>query len=255
MIFHIDHAAGGLVRPLFSSNKHDRVMIDCVLDGHGGSIMADSKTAPSVARLDSGSFTMFGGDPLSSACMELIHSAPVSFVTPENEIWQRLLQEAFSGRYSLLPFVEYKADCINIAHLKNMITAIPADYELQMINKALAARVEEEIGNPYFYEHFSDIDDFLQRGVGYCMVYRGEIVSAATTMAASAKAVDIEIETVEQHRRKGLGSIVGAKLVLHCLRQDIDPKWLAANEDSARLAARLGFQRGGSYTTMAIDND
>lgn len=72
-------------------------------------------------------------------------------------------------------------------------------------------------------------------------------------MAASRNAIDIEIETAENFRRKGLGTMVGAKLVLHCIQNNIKPKWLAANEDSENLALRLGFTKGEYYETFQIN--
>lgn len=253
MIIHLDNAAS--VHALFSAHQYDRVLIDSVLAGHVGSVIADDKDSPSVARLDSGAFTLLGGDPYAPACMEIIRCAPIHFVTPENALWQSVLQQAFAERYALLPFVEYKSAPANITHLDALIATIPAGYALQAIDASLAARVPDEIGNPYFYENFADISDFLRRGLGYCMVHEGKIVSAATSMAASATAIDIEIETRESYRRNGLGTLVGARLTLECLRRSIDPKWIAANQDSERLAQKLGFQRVGAYTTLSIEND
>ena len=47
--------------------------------------------------------------------------------------------------------------------------------------------------------------------------------------------------------------MVGAKLVLHCIQNNIEPKWLAANEDSENLALRLGFTKGEYYETFQIN--
>jgi len=82
----------------------------------------------------------------------------------------------------------------------------------------------------------------LKRGIGYCILHRDRIVSAATSMAASKKAIDIEIETVPDFRNQGLGTTVGAKLVLHCLEKKIEPRWLAANVISEKLALKLGYR-------------
>ena len=77
-------------------------------------------------------------------------------------------------------------------------------------------------------------------------------MSAATSFARSRRAIDIEIETVTGYRKQGLATIVGAQLVAHCLDQDIQPCWLAANAASERLALRLGCVLGDRYETLAI---
>lgn len=105
----------------------------------------------------------------------------------------------------------------------------------------------------YFFESFASIDDFLKRGIGYCIVRQNRIVSAATSMAASRQALDIEIETAAGYRREGLATVVGAQLVAHCLERGIEPRWLAANAASERLALRLGYIQGDSYETLSIE--
>jgi predicted GNAT family acetyltransferase len=72
-------------------------------------------------------------------------------------------------------------------------------------------------------------------------------------MASSRRAIDIEIETVPGYRKQGLATVVGAQLVAHCLEREIEPRWLAANAASERLAFRLGYVPGDSYDTLAID--
>jgi hypothetical protein len=52
--------------PLFRENRYDTVLINSVLEGYFGVSYADSKSTPSVARLDSGAFAMLGGNPQAS---------------------------------------------------------------------------------------------------------------------------------------------------------------------------------------------
>lgn len=51
-------------------------------------------------------------------------------------------------------------------------------------------------------ENFESMEDFLNRGIGYCVVHEDRIVSAATSMAMCRGAIDIEIETVPEFRRR-----------------------------------------------------
>jgi RimJ/RimL family protein N-acetyltransferase len=71
-------------------------------------------------------------------------------------------------------------------------------------------------------------------------------------MAQSSKAIDIEIKTSPDFRKKKLGTVVGAKLVSYCLENKIEPRWLAANPVSEKLAMKLGYIRGESYDTYEI---
>lgn len=109
-----------------------------------------------------------------------------------------------------------------------------------------------DLGNEFFFESFESIEDFLVRGVGFCLVHGERVVSAATSVAACRDAIDIEIETAPDYRMKGLATTVGARLVLYCVARGIDPKWLAANAPSEGLALKLGYEKGTSYETLEI---
>ena len=83
----------------------------------------------------------------------------------------------------------------------------------------MCQQLNSDIPNEGFLETFNDVDDFLRRGIGFCILNEDmRIVSATTSIAAARNAIDIEIETAMNMRRKGLGTIVGAKLVLYYLQ-------------------------------------
>jgi len=238
--------------PLFEDCKYDRVLINSVLEGNFGGAFADSVSQPVVARLDSGAFTMLGGNPLAVGAKDLLRIAPIQYVTPQDNEWRSLLQSEFGSRVSALPFTEFSSKTLRVNKLNKIILEIPPSYTLVQINKSLAERLTADIGNEYFFENFRSLDDFLGRGIGFCVIHQGRVVSAATSMAQSSKAIDIEIETLPEFRKQGLGTCVGARLVSHCLEHEIEPRWLAANADSERLALRLGYARGETYETYAI---
>jgi RimJ/RimL family protein N-acetyltransferase len=71
-------------------------------------------------------------------------------------------------------------------------------------------------------------------------------------MAMCKGAIDIEIETSADFQGKGLGTTVGAKLVLYCLENNIEPKWLAANPGSEKFALKIGYTKIGTYDIFGI---
>jgi len=64
--------------------------------------------------------------------------------------------------------------------------------------------------------------------------------------------IEIQIDTREDHRRKGLAAACGAALILECLKRGIYPGWDAANMESVRLAEKLGYRLKGPYYTWAV---
>ena len=137
--------------------------------------------------------------------------------------------------------------------LAALVHAVAPGYELERVDAARATQWASEAGNEGAFESFRSIDDFLERGVGFCLVRDARIVSVALSTARSLRAIDIEIVTVPDHRRRGLATVVGARLIAQCLELGIEPCWLAASPASERLARRLGYVGGDRYETMVLD--
>lgn len=252
MVIPIESKKRDSLKPLFEKCRYDRVLIDSVLEGHFGDAVIDSIDEPQVARLDSGAFTILGGNPKADGVDEILNTAPIYYVSPQNKEWKQKLEEIYRDRISVLIFTDFTSACVSQSNLADLVMMLQPYYEVKRIDEHLAKKLPSELGNEYFFENFHSIDDFLSRGIGFCIGCNDKIISAATSMARSSKAIDIEIETLPEHRRKGLGTVVGAKLVAHCLENGIAPRWLAANAESERLAMKLGFQRGETYSTFSI---
>lgn len=240
------------IADLFRLNQYDKVILYSVLEGYCGEAYVDSLENPKVGRLDSGTFTILGGDATHPSALELIKAKAIQIVSPENKDWADLLHKAYGASIAQISFTECFSSSIHPSYLDDFINMIPNGYEIKAIDRQLAERINDEMDNEYFLEHFTSINDFLVRGIGYCILNNDQIVSAATSTAACQHAIDVEIKTSADYQRTGLGTIIGATLVKACLERDIDPKWLAANDRSCRLAKKLGYTPGESYTTFII---
>lgn len=237
---------------LFCKNKYDTVIMDSVLDGYAGSLVVDSLPHPTVARLDSGAFSIFGGE-VTKAALELVYSAPIYVVTPESASWRELFFSEFKERVSILPFREYDSSTVKEEVLMHLLRETPQGFTLCPLDRSLCERLPKLFEGSYFFEHYKDIEDFLGRGIGFCAVYKDTPVSVATSSAIAQGAIDIEIETQKEYRGLGLGTVVAARLVAECLKRNIKPMWLAANKESEKLAARLGYTKGAYYETLQIE--
>ncbi|MCR5501716.1 MAG: GNAT family N-acetyltransferase [Lachnospiraceae bacterium] len=67
--------------------------------------------------------------------------------------------------------------------------------------------------------------------------------------------MEIEVDTVEEERRKGLATIVSAALILRCLDEGLYPSWNAQNMKSVRLAEKLGYEFDHEYTTYEVSGE
>lgn len=66
------------------------------------------------------------------------------------------------------------------------------------------------------------------------------MVAGASSYSTYDKGMEIEIDTREDHRRKGLAYVCGAKLILEGLEKVLYPSWDAQNKWSVALAQKLG---------------
>lgn len=64
--------------------------------------------------------------------------------------------------------------------------------------------------------------------------------------------IEIEIDTREDHRRKGLAYACGAKLICECLKKGLYPSWDAQNKWSVALAEKLGYHFSHEYTAYEV---
>lgn len=93
---------------------------------------------------------------------------------------------------------------------------------------------------------------FLRDGRGVVVVKNGEIVSGASSYTRYREGIEIEVDTVEEERRKHLALIACSALILRCLDEGLYPSWDAQNMASVRLAEKLGYQFDHEYTAYEV---
>ena len=88
------------------------------------------------------------------------------------------------------------------------------------------------------------LDVFYRNGSGVAAVVDGAVVCWCTAEYVSSTACGIGIETVPEHRNKGIGTAAAARFLSQALERGIRPHWECgeANKASVRVAEKLGFQ-------------
>ena len=99
---------------------------------------------------------------------------------------------------------------------------------------------------------FSDYENYRNLGIGAVICKDNIIVSGASSYSRYQEGIEIEIDTKEEYRRKGLAYICGAKLILECLERNLYPSWDAHNKGSVALAEKLGYHYSHTYTAIEI---
>ena len=93
----------------------------------------------------------------------------------------------------------------------------------------------------------------VKYGLGVVLLKDGEVVSGASSYSGYIGGIEIEIDTREDYRRKGVAYICGAKLILECLDRKWYQSWDAQNRWSVALAEKLGYHFDHAYVAYEIE--
>jgi hypothetical protein len=235
----------GIVASLFEGHRLKRIDIDATLDGATGSVTTDNLRTPRTARIQSGGYSIFGGDPDLPESKQLVQECSRSIVV-EDDRWEELLIQIQGHRLGKFVRYEFSSENLDQAHLQGLVGRLPTEFHLQAMDVELAGSAVKDIGQ-ICLGAFRTPADQVDSGPGFCVAKGDRVVSAATAAVVCKYGIDIQITTHAEFRRLGLATSVSAALILRCLERSIEPHWSAANDWSAELARKLGYVEDFSF--------
>ena len=148
----------------------------------------------------------------------------------------------------------FTSENLDLAHLISLRERLPEGFTLRPIDQPLAEMirslkgelVEDQLGN------FASIDDFLENGFGFAILEREKIVTLASSFVVCDAGIEIQINTDRNYEGRGLGTVVGAALIVESLERGLDPNWDAASKISAHLAKKFGYTEQGEYKMVIL---
>lgn len=239
--------------PMFESMK-DTMILSC-LQGHMGTVWVDDLENPTVAQVLVGMWVFYAGDSNAKAAEELLHNIPEeALVIVNTDKWKNRIETIYDGRIKKFQRYAFKknAEYLDYEHLQSFLSTIPEGYELKKVDASIAHASSFQNLSEGFTGQFESIDDFIKKGIGYCILENGQVVCGATSYTIYDEGIEIEVCTHPDHRRKGLATIVCAALILYCLDRGKYPNWDAANLNSVALAQKLGYVMEERYDTYYI---
>ncbi len=218
-----------------------------------GFILADDADKPNVALSFMGGCIIYGGDENHALARALIRSMevqPAILSYPEN--WAALILDEFKGKAKYetryhLPFASLDKE-----RLFSIDLSTNDGYRVEKISEKLAERLKDDIGEEYQLYHYSSLKDFADKGCGFCITKGNEILSAAAAFLRSGNKVQIQVNTKQQYRQKGLATKTSASMLRYCLENGITADWDAANTYSRDLAYKLGYTECISYDVISV---
>ncbi|MBZ0306395.1 MAG: GNAT family N-acetyltransferase, partial [Anaerolineae bacterium] len=221
------------------------ISIACAVEDQMGAAFVDSLESPRFFMIEQDQFfCYFAGDFTSAAGREFLGDIPGGrFLMTGSNGWSAPLADIFGERLVPIGRYSHSAASLSLEHLKELIASSPHTAQVRRIDSTLANSDLPfvELGA------YDSPDDFVERGIGYCLIKDGASVGSAYSSLVCGHAIEVSIFVAENHRRQGIATVLAGHLLQWCLEHHLTPNWDAANQESCELAAKLGFTKTGTY--------
>ncbi len=238
----------------------DTTILSCLQNYHGSHVWVDSVEHPTCAHALMGGvgegaagFSFLAGDASSPAARELVSVWPeenrggCTFV-PQNESWAALVEELYPQSERHTRYATSKTEHNFDMDALRAMTANPAtDLRIVPIDGSMYRRIYDELWSRDLVANFADGEAYERMAIGFACVHEGTIVGAASCYTVYDKGIEMEIDTREDFRRRGIARACAASIVLRALERGLYPSWDAANLMSLGLARSLGYIPAGEY--------
>ncbi len=218
-----------------------------------GKIYVTDLEKPQSALAYVGCFAFYAGVPDK----ELVMAKPNGFVimTPQNETWAECIEDCFPdakkvSRYAIKKDTKFDKDLLH-----KLTDRLPEGYELKDIDEKIYDMCLSDPVTRDFVSSFESKEKFLDIGRGVVVIRSGSIVAGASSYTRYIEGIEIEVDTLEEERRKGLATAASAALILRCLDEGLYPSWDAQNMNSVHLAEKLGYEFDHEYTAYEVSGE
>lgn len=235
--------------PLFAG--WEETMIWSCLSGVMGEIWADNQDRPRSAVAALGDFFFLAGAPDPELLLRLppLQDRDLRILVPRGEDWSALIEACWGEQAERRTrwAVKKEPGVFDPERLEQAEASLPAGFALAEMDEGLFCRCREIPWCRDWVAQFSDWGLFRRYGLGVVVLREGEPVSGASAYSAWPGGIEVEIDTREDHRRRGLAYAAAAALILRCLRRGLYPSWDAHTPASAALAEKLGYHVSHPY--------
>ena len=171
---------------------------------------------------------------------------------PESKAWEVCIKECFPEARKVTRYAIKKDTQFDLSFLRSTVKKLPEGYELKEIDKDVFDLCLTDSVTRDFVSSFESKEKYLEIGRGMVIMKSGRIVAGASSFARYNEGIEIEVDTVEEERRKGLATVASAALILRCLNEGLYPSWDAQNMNSVHLAEKLGYEFDHEYTAYEV---
>lgn len=226
------------------------------VQGIMGEVYGDDAKNPECGAVILGDFTFFTGKPSEELVTFKPEDSEKDFMimVPENDDWSRMIEECFGKKAKKVTryAIKKERDIFCRETLLQIVNGLSKEYTIRLMDEELYNRCmqtewcRDGVANYPYYEMYR------QYGLGVVILKDDEIVASCSSYSGFEKGIEIEVDTRQDYRRKGLASVCAARLILECLDRGWFPSWDAQNLMSVGLSKKLGYHFDKEYTAYEI---
>lgn len=230
----------------------------CLQDVMGEIFVAEERgeNVPKAAVAVLGAFAFFAGEPDRELLLYKPERYQGEFVimVSQNPAWEAMIEECYPGnckrveRYAL----KKEPDVFDTEKLEKIVEGLSQEYEMKLLDKACFSETKKIEWCCDWTAQYPDFETYQRLGLGVVILKDGQIVSGASSYTTYEKGIEIQVDTKEEYRRRGLAEICSAGLILECLKRGLYPSWDAQNKGSLALAEKLGYHYSHTYTAYEV---
>lgn len=230
----------------------EETMIYSCLQNVMGKIYVTDLDNPKSAMAKVGCFTFYAGE----INKELIITKPDGFVimVPQNEEWARLIEECFKSARKIIRYATKKDTLFSKEYLQSIVDKLPKEFIIKTIDSEIYDRCLLNSFTTDLVSSFETKEEYLRLGRGKVIMRDLDILAGASSFSRYKEGIEVEVDTIESERRKGLATAVCAALILDCLNEGLYPSWDAHNLESLHLSKKLGYEFAHEYVAYEVFN-
>lgn len=234
-------------------NWNETIIWSC-LQGIMGEIHTNLSEDAAMAIL--GDFAFYAGNPSEELVKYKPESCKQDFIimVPQNAGWAELIEKCYGDKAKKVTryAIKKEMNIFDVEKLQQAVDSLQSGYALKKMEEAEYNMCKKNTWANDLVSQYKDYKAYKNLGLGIAVLKDGELVAGASSYSRYDKGIEIEIDTQEDHRRKGLAYACGAKLILECLEEGLYPSWDAQNKWSVALAEKLGYHFSHEYVAYEI---
>ena len=226
------------------------------VQGIMGDVYVTDGDKPESGAVILGDFTFFKGKPDKELVTFKPEGSKKDFMimVPENDEWCPMIEECFGKKAKKVTryAIKKERDIFCREKLEQIVAGLSKEYTIRFIDEELYNRCMQTDWCRDGVANYPDYEQYRQYGLGVVILKDDAIVSSCSSYSGFEKGIEIEVDTREDYRRKGLACVCAARLILECLDRGWFPSWDAQNKMSVGLSEKLGYHFDKEYTAYEI---